>query len=279
MELSFTNKKGEVRFFGGGSKGDWHILEVEGLGLLPLNAQTVTYCGEHGQKTVSKTMPGRTITVTAEVKGSDRNDRAKIVSETLRVLARDGVLAVRTFRERVVDCYLKEAREGKRDGNFRKYIFMFVCDDCYFRDRKETEVLLSGRTDLLTDGFVIGDGVVLTERKCGGVINNDSDVDIRGKLVIVCGKEGCVVVKNKTTEAELRLSVEKGRLYEVDLDQRTIVDENGEDCIHILDDSCYMSDFYLTEGLNDIAVSDTEGNAMVGSMKYVYFKKYVEATD
>ncbi|MBQ8540579.1 MAG: phage tail family protein [Clostridia bacterium] len=279
MELRFFNKKGEVRFFGGGSEGNWHIIEVEGLGLLPLTTQTVNYYGEHGQKTVSKTMPGRPITITAEVKGADRNDRAKIVSETLRILAKDGVLAVRTFRERVVDCYLKDLREGNRDGNFRTYVFQFMCDDCYFRDRNETEVMLSGRADLLKDGFIIGDGIVLTERRCGGRINNNSDVEVRGKLILVCNREGCVVVKNKTTGAELRLSGEAGNLYEIDLDERTIVDGDNVDCIGILNDDCYMSEFYLAEGVNDIVVSDVEGNDMVGSLKYVYFKKYVEATD
>lgn len=280
MEIQFENKRGILRFFGGGSAGDWHILEVEGLGLPPLNVQTITYYGENGQETVNKRLSGRTITMTVEVKGKDRNERAAIVSKALKILALDGVLSVRTFRERVADCYLKSCTEGARDGNFRKYVLQFVCDSPYFRDKEATEISLFKRADLLTDGFIIGEGVVLTNRIAGGKISNNSDERIRGVITLASGSNTeSVSVINKTVGAVLKLNVEAEKLYTIDLDSRTITDADGSDCLGILDENCFMSDFYLEEGINEIEVTADEGTASDMSMIYSFYKLYTEATD
>lgn len=279
MEIQFENRRGEVRFFGGGV-GDWHILEVEGLGLLPKNCETLTYYGENGQETVKKSLPGRVITLTAEVRGDNRIDRAKIVSRTMRILAEDGVLSVRSFCEKVCDCYLKSCTEGARDGNFRTYVFQFVCDSPYFRSKKRTEIDLFNRIDLLMNGFVIGDGVVLTKRFSGGIINNDADVKVQGCIHVTSGaSSGVITITNKTVGASLVLAVAKNTTYTIDLDKRTIEDAGGENCIGILGDDCYMSDFYIDEGKNEIVVTTESGTSLDLNMVYSFYKNYVEATD
>lgn len=280
MEISFENELGRVRFFGGGKEGNWHITDVSGLGLCTKNAETVSYYGEDGQETVRVSLPARVITLTAEVKAQSRNERAKITSEAMRILAHGGVLGVKTFRERFIDCYLLSASEGARDGNFRSFVFQFVCDNPYFRDVALNSVNLVKREDVLKGPFSIGEGIVLTKRFSGGEIKNDSDIAVRGKIKLsnLTDEENSVVIENATTGKKLIFNLDEKGIYEVDFDKRTIENESGENCIKILDDECYLSDFYIDVGENEIEVKTTDNENAV-SVVYEYYKRYVEATD
>lgn len=284
MEIQFESSGGNVRFFGGGSVGDWHILDVEGLALPPIETKTVTYYGEHGQETVNKRLTGRTITLTAEVKGRSKEERAMIVSKTLKALYNEGVLSVRSYCEKVADCYLKSVKEGERDGNFRKYVFQFVCDSPYFRDKKITTVYLYNKEDLLKDGFVIGDGIVLTRRTSNGTITNKSDMEIRGVLEVASGTyEGYIYLyffnEDLSHYSELKIYVQPGEVYIINPEEGTITDKDGNNRVDILGAGYMLSSFKLVRGVNNFYVRSPQAEHVDVTATVSFYNQYVEATD
>ncbi len=280
MEIKFENELGVIRFLGSGS-GEWRLIDVTGLGLAPRSFETASYSGEAGQVTLSTKLEARTVTISAEVNAKNRNGRAAAVSRAMRILSREGELTVRTFRERSAKCRLNDMQEGSRYGNFRTYAIQFVCDSPYFTDAKDTVTALYKREDLLYDNFVIGDGVVLTRRTSGGTVVNDGDEICEGVMKLAAGGSGeaDVYLANVSTGAELKLHIYAGNTYLVDFEERTITDENGNDCLGILSDESYLSDFYMRVGENVLTfVHDGTGEFTL-TAEYTYRRRYAEATD
>lgn len=302
MYLTYENDVGIVRMSGSGDGCEWRILDVSGLGLAPRSAECVTYSGEAGQKTLSVTSSARTITIKAEVAATSREMRARILSRTLRVFADEGVLYVVTHERRRAKCYLNSADEGERyGGKFRQYVFQLVCDSPYFEDVEEVENALFYREDLLNDteyywseedeygfGFA-SDGTLvttesgyLTKRTQGGTILNDGDAEAEGVLTIAVTDEsedesGVVTIANSTTGSEVKINVTCGETYTIDVYEREIYDQDGNERLDVLDEESYISDLVLQRGENEIAFS-YEGEIVIDA-KWVYRRKWAECTD
>lgn len=280
MEIKFENELGVIRFLGSG-RGEWRLIDVSGLGLAPRSFETVTYAGEAGQATLSITPGARAVTISAEVNAKSRNDRALAVSRAMKILSKPGELTVRTFRERSARCYLSDMQEGERHGSFRTYAIQFTCDSPYFTDSKDTVTALYRRKDLLCDNFVIGEGTVLTERISGGKIINNGDEICEGVMKLAAGGEGeaDVILANVSTGAEIKLHVYAGNTYLIDLEERTITDENGKDCLEILSDESYLSDCYMEIGENELIFTHNGNAGFTLTAEYTYRRRYAEATD
>lgn len=280
MEIQFKNDSGTVRFLGYG-RGGWRLIDVTGLGIAPRSFETVSYSNEAGQKTLSITPGARTITVSAEVNAGSRNARAAAVSRAIRILSKPGELTVRTFRERCAKCCLGDMQEGERSGNFRRYALQFICDSPYFTDVYDTVVPMYERTDLLRDNFVIGDGVILTKRIAGGRIVNDGDEICEGVLTLAASGAGeaDVVITNSAAGGAIKLHVGAGHTYKIDLEERTITDEEGRSALNILADESYLSDFYIAVGENEVKFTHNGGDGFFLTAQYTYRRKYTEATD
>lgn len=282
MEIQFKNDSGTVRFLGYG-RGDWRLIDVTGLGIAPRSFETVSYSNEAGQKTLSITPGARTITVSAEVNAGSRNARAAAISRAMKILSKPGELTVRTFRERCAKCYLGDMQEGERSGNFRRYALQFICDSPYFTDVYDTVVPMYERTDLLCDNFVIGSGSgrVLTKRISGGRIINDGDEICEGVLTLAAGGAGeaDAVIANSAAGGAIRLRVGAGHTYKIDLEERTITDEEGRSALDILSDESYLSDFYIAVGENEVKFTHSGGDGFSLTAQYTYRRRYTEATD
>lgn len=280
MEILYKNEFGCVRFVGSGY-GEWHIMDVTGLGLPLRTFETVTYAGEAGQVTLSERFEARTVTLSAEVRGKSREERAVIYTEALKVFAHPGDLTVRGVRERRIRARVADIAEGERHGNFKTYAVQFVCDSPFFTDVSEQRAAMYLREDLLgrdTGGkFTIGEGQVLTRRITGGTLLNDGDFECAGVMKIQTFGEGEaeLEIENAATGGAVKLTVTAKKTYTIDFDARTITDETGADALEILSSDSYLSDFYLVPGANEIRF--TVESESVSEAEFTYNKRYLSA--
>lgn len=272
IKLKFFNSLGEVLF----DKDNWHIFEIDGLSLPTKQVTAVRYINQPGQTTTYSIENPRTITVSGDINLKNREYDA--FSDASRVLAKDGVLEIETDAFiRQINARCIEFIPGEKRGAYRQFVVQFLCDSPFFEDIDYTETVIYERVPLLNKDTVLP--AIFSSRTSKG------DVFCRGTAfsepkiyVSVPEGVGALIISNITTGSSICLEYDGSIFSEliIDVENRTITDENGISRLDILTDDSFFGGFLIESGVNRIEVINSDVSQAVEA-KMEYKIRYQEA--
>lgn len=254
-QIIFQSSAGVVRF-GGGGKDAWRMTEVSGLGMSGKSFQTVVYSSEAGQRTIGEQRSRRIITIGGDVCGGSHPVSVRI-ADAVKALDKPGWLTVRhagICRRIWARCSALE--QGQRKGAFRTFRVQFCCDSPFFEELEPRKTALFERKNEIKTTFCFP--CVMSERTSRGSVVNSGDAEAEPVFDIYFGENAQfdkaveITLYNRSTGEKLTVSYlpEAGEVVTIDIPQRRIFNNKGENLISILADDSYMSLFTLAEGVN-----------------------------
>lgn len=279
-KIIFQSGAGTVQL-GGGQEDAWRMTEVSGLGMSGKSFQTAVYSAEAGQRTIGEQRSSRVVTIGGDVCCGSLPVSARIAA-AVKVLDKPGWLTVlhagvcRRIRAR---CAAFE--QGQRRGPYRTFRIQFCCDCPFFEATEPCETALFERKNKIKTTFCFP--CVMSERTSKGIVVNGGDVEAEPVIEIYFGENAQfdeavdITLYNHSVKEKLTLSYlpEAGELITIDIAQRRIFNNKGENLISILTDDSYMSLFTLAEGANNLEV--VCGNSIDFSIVCRFTNRYLEA--
>ena len=279
-KIIFENNIGRLCLSGGGDEA-WRITKISGLGMADKKYQTVSYFSEAGQKTINERREARIITIAGDVFAAEKWATRKI-SQAIKILDKPGWLTIRSNGiNRRIRARCSGFENGEVYGNFRKFAMQFCCDCPYFEDVGKDSIALFKKTKEIKSTFNLPK--IFTCRTSDGIVVNQGDVEAEPILniyfgsQIAGGEKVTLTIYNKTTECKLVMFLypEPDDIVTLDVTNRKIYNDRGENLIADLSDDCSLSKFTLKEGPNYITVtSDVETNLSVVCR---FTNRYLEA--
>lgn len=272
-QMIFQNERGKLCFSGGG-KAMLSITEISGLGMSPKSFETAVYVETPGQKTLSETREARVITVAGDICGKS------MLSKTIRVLDAPGWLMIYgdgKIRKIYARCISFE--QGKRYGQYHRFVLQFSCDSPYFEEKDESKVALFLRIDEIKSPFVLP--CRFSSRTSSATVINRGDVEAEPVFEIHFsnGAEELwdVTIQNEQTGEKLTLSIPAvaGDCVTVDVEKRKIYNQKGENLLSALSQDSYLSRFHLKSGANLISVTSEQADGINVICRFV--NRYLEA--
>ena len=285
MRIRIENKYGSFSI--GGSGNDiFDIKAIEGLGLPDITLNTVQYAGQEGRETLSSSREYRTITISGDIKGKDK-DRA--VRRAIKILSAPvDVLICVGNRKRRLSCRCTSFTPPYGKQVYKDFVLQIECDSPYFSDDSKTEKKVYSREKLLPFDYASYFG---SSQKAISILTNRAVVtnagDVRAEPVIKIQNTGGVadlssgiVIQNETTGQKVTLlyTTKANETVTLDIPGRTIKNDAGENLINTLSNDSYLSDFWLEEGANTISVT-TNGSGERVVVSCEFYNQYLEVMD
>lgn len=272
IKLRFFNSLGEVVF----DKNGWHLTEAEGLGIPTKQISAARYANQPGQATMSALANPRAITLSGDVNLKISGQDA--LSKGCGVLDAEGILEVCTDRFiRRIGARCTELVLGDRNGPFRSFVVQFLCDCPYFEDLEYTENVIYERTPMLGRETVLP--AMFSGRVSKGTVQYPGSAFSEPIMYLsVPEGSGTITVSNLTTGEKIGLNYD-GSLYselKVDVQNRTITDENGVLRLDVLTDDSFFDGFNLRSGENRIEAINSQVEVDIKA-KLRYKVRYTEA--
>ncbi len=285
MILKYKSDGGEV-FIGDPRTGkyDYWLSGIEGLEQVRATATTVSYVGQPGQVTLSKTPEARTITISGRVQGE--TGQRRFLTERLCAAfdnTKEGTLTIYDRGKiRRIKGYTSSAPTfGERGFGSAPFTLAITCDNPFFMDGQDSSIAIYSRVDNLFTPMTFPR--VFTYRNTVGVCMNNGDVPVLPIIRITVTRSADehtsgIRITNKTTGSFILLqyNAEAGETIEVDANARTITGSRGGDLLFYKSTDTQLQDFELMPGKNEIEVTGN-GEGQIFEAFAVYSNLYAEA--
>lgn len=279
FNIRFFNETGSIGFGGGRSGSCWKVTSADGLAFCGRNFTCVKYAGQDGQKTTNVAVNARVITLSGDVLLSD-NFSVEFKS-AMAVLENEGTLEIKTdLGTRRIKARCCDFRENGRKGKYMLFVVQFICDDPYFEDADKTEVAIYKEIPRLDAEFAFPGK--FSERISRRTIVYEGTREAEPVFFISVdeGKDGenKLVIKNHTSGENLTFDYGGvlGDFITVDIENRKIYNQDGENLLKYLADDSFFDGFHLFPGSNDIEVINRNINTGI-SVNCCYANRYSEA--
>ncbi len=259
-KIILKNSLGEICLFGGGNN-KIRLTAIKGLEFVPKSYKTVKYSGTDGLDTVDEVHSSRTITGSGDIFITT----LKELNALYNVFAEKGEITVFKDRNKYKNSYKPISFEitDKYPKCFT-FVFQIVCDNpCFLALEPERKNIFS-RQDLVKEGFVLP--TAFTQRVFSVKLINKghkkAEPVITVKNNILEGETFKIQIINHTTGQSLSLEnvLSETEKIVIDIKNRKITNQNGENIDILLSADSYLSDFYITTGINEIEFySDKDG--------------------
>ena len=279
-QLVFQNEEGTI-CIGGGAKNAWRMTDISGLGMAPKTFQTAILSSQAGQRTISERKGARVITVAGDVHSGEMPLAAHL-SKAIRIFDKPGWLSVRAgAKSRRIWARCTAFELGKRIGPYREFQLQFYCDSPYFEESGKNTIALFEREKMLKDTFSFP--CVMSSRISKGTVINGGDVEAEPVFEIYFGvlgdegETGNLELLNRSNGQRLSIShtAEGGETLTVDIPNRKIYNQNGENLISTLSDDSFLSSFVLDKGKNEVEVINHASRGICVVCRFS--SKYLEA--
>ena len=282
FEARFENKYGLIRF-GGGSGPVFRTKEFAGLGPPKKEFKVAGYAGQPGQELISEKDLARVITLSGDVipRGSMQRELARMI----KILYHPGKLTILSgSRKRSIRCRCTDFDDPERRGKKNAgTVIQFTCDNPYFTDDERRRVDLFQRKNLIQTTFTLP--CAFSSRVNRLNVINSGDVQTEPVFTIynsgtasALAESYGIEIENHTTGQSLLIErhTQSGEVITIDIPARKITSSIAGDITASISQDTYLSDFWLSEGANDIeAVNYNAGEDI--SVVMEYDNKYIEA--
>lgn len=249
--IDFENQSGKINICGG-IKPLLSPLSVSGLGLPEKQDSVAIFAGQAGQKLVQSRDTARHILITGHVH-TDYNEAVR----ACRILYHPGILTFRianTVKSIDAVCIGFSDKKIEKNGMFYLEI-RFRCDNPYFRHPDTVVKYIYNREGKLKSDFTLP--CVISERVTTGFCVNDGDIPAEPVLEVENrGLSACAGfdIVNITTGKSLnyRGEIPSGGKIILSVPARTVTDHLGTDKLMHLKEDCYLSEFSLATGENEL---------------------------
>lgn len=246
VDIRFLSNYGSVQI-AGGVRPMLLLTSVSGLSMPEKEVKYAVFKNIAGRKALSCRDLARKIKITGESAFEN--------TDAPSVLYADGELVFKTERmTRKIGARCVFLSDRKTDG---KFVIEFECDSPYFHDEKDLSVPVYSRVKLVETPFTLP--LVFTSRIREGNCKNESKVVCEP---VICLKnngdlQSGITLTNKTTGVVISLSVEieNGGEVLIDIKNRTIVNDKGENLLPYLSETSYLHEFSLVPGDNIICLT------------------------
>lgn len=279
FNIRFYNEIGSVDFGGGGADTLWKITKAEGLAFCGRSFVTARYAGKDGQETCDVVINPRIITLCGDVRIDDPFNSE--IASCLSVFEQPGTLEISTnFGKRTIDAKCCEFVQGDRKGKYVLFTVQFVCDDPYFEDADRTEIYIYKKIPLLDGEFVFPG--MFSKRITRTNIQYAGTCKVEPVFFISVdeGRDGenLLIIKNHTSGESLTLNygAVMGECITVDVKNRKIYNQEGENLLKYLSDDSFFDGFHLCNGDNDIEVINRNSNTGI-TVSCCFANRYSEA--
>lgn len=267
MRIVIKSKYGEFEI-GGGGHSSCRLLDIAGLGLPLVDAQTVTFAGAAGYTISSKTDNARTITMSFDFSGTPQK-----ALEIMKILqAECEIFMYFSGCERKIKgiCLNPSEVENIIYKKMYKIVLQFECPNPYFEDIEAPDVSLSTRVDMFPTSYENGMAyitlpAVATVRNSETIVVNSGDVPVYPKITIIAnGDMESIILENRTTGAFVKINyaIVSGEVIVVDVKNREITSSIHGNILNKQSDDTIMADFYLAEGENDLLLANNTSNSI-----------------
>lgn len=288
FEMRFENNRGTI-VFGDGKDGKIRTISALGLALPSYESNTIQNIDGRGQRTISRKMLARTITISADVIG----DSQYMLSRMARILGEDGQLTVRFGnKKRKIKCYCASFSDPERIcPGVASVVVQFTCDDPAFADIADTNISVFRRQDMIYGEYTLP--MVFTIR------TNDADILVAGDIetepvftiyntnsdeVSLQDTEYGIEIRNETTGKFIKLNYHTtdGETITIDIPNAEITssvqteDNNYGNLLNFLSNDTYLTDFNLIPGVNHIVATNYNIGESI-SVVCTYNNRYGEA--
>lgn len=277
FEIVFYNDKGSVTFGGGRSESNWRVIETDGLGLSGKSYTSCIFENSIGQETVNVHINARTITLNGDFFMTE-NYKSEYKA-ALTTLDKDGILEVRSVDGNLrIKAYCTQFLPLPKKGEYLPFTVQFVCDEPYFESSEAYEVPIFKTIPRLNSEFVFPD--MFSERITRRNIFISSNAETEPVIIINSGRNpsGCLHIKNHTSGESLTINYEplSDEFITVDVKNRKIFNQNGENLLSYLADDSFFDGFHLYPGDNDIEVTIGTANTEL-EVFLRYNERFLEA--
>lgn len=285
MRIRIENKYGSFSL-GGLRKDMFGIKAIEGLGLPDITLNTVQYAGQEGRETLSASREYRTITISGDIKGNNK-DRA--IRKAIKILSAPvDVLIYVGNRKRRLLCRCTSFAPPYGNRFFKEFVLQIECDSPYFSDTNETKEAVYREEKKLPceHAEYFGSGQkIISELIQEGTVINLGDVPAEPIITIInTGRTSDIstgiVIENKTTGQKITLNyaTKQEETVTVNIPERKIYSDDGTNLINKLSNDSYLSDFWLEEGANKISVTaNSTAETIVAYCSF--YNQYLEVMD
>lgn len=283
LRITFKNELGELEF--STYQGQNRIDEMTGFEMLPPSYHTVS--GNYGVKTVDTTPAPRTMTLKFELTYNGdmfllHRKRAKLS----QILSKPGVLTVQRYHtKRKIDVQQITLEPGERCEIWQDYIVQFTADDPYFHDIHNIELPIFQRVDHITNTFTLP--MVFTTKLSKTNIVMEGHEKVRPTIRIYNKSTSGTAtgsdeigfrIENHTTGQKLKINhtTVNGEVITINTQSGDITSSVKGDIIESLDLESFLSNFWLTPGINEVSVTNFNLTEEITTI-CEYSNNYVEA--
>lgn len=284
MQIEYSNKRGTV-IFGGGSRNDFNMTAIEGLGPVEKRAEAASFYGQPGVETINISDGSRTITISGDLLKLNR----KVYANALSVLNLPGVLTIifSDGERRLIDVSYVNVTPGDECGAWQKYVIQFHCDYPYFRSSNERLVKSYEKVDHIDTEFTLP-GVFTTESG-NKAVNYQGNARCDESQIFIYVTENPnpeltqdegsgISISNATTGESIRFTytMQAGDVYTINIGKRKITNQNGTDLTRYISNDTFLDGFHLEPGENTIRTHNYQGTLNVEIMMF-YTDYWIEA--
>jgi hypothetical protein len=252
---------------------------MSGFGIPTKEYETVTFVSENGVTTIGEKDLPRTITITGDLLGGQRE-----IMNALKSFYFPGELYCDfgVIRRKIgCKCINIEDMERHINCGINTFTVQLQCDYPYFSDWNDTVQSLSGYKNLVTDTFTLP--CVFTELLQESTVYNNGDKYVYPIIRISSNyspsiSDAVLSIINHTTEARIDINhtMQNGETVTLNLATRQITsDIAGKITMHISDDTV-LSGFFLDVGENRLSF-ETSDTAQPLTAEIIYNKIYIMA--
>lgn len=282
MLIKFYNDTGSALF--GASSTDvtpFRLTGAEGFSAPDKTFTKVGFAGMPGQVTSQTQVNARVITLSGDFLLNSASVRA--YEKLLCILDSEGWLCVYSDgKKRKIKAVCSDFAEGERNGEFVSFAVQFTCDNPFFEDFEPVKKYIFKRTGCIDSEFmlpgVFTDRISKGDILYGGSAKSEPVICIRNPEETKARTSDGIEIRNNTHGECIKLMYvpKKGEEITVDIAERKIYNDSGENLLRYISDDTYLDEFALYPGKNEIEVilNGTYGELTVAC---TFSNKYIEA--
>ncbi len=264
----------------GGSSSFVNLKKVSGLGLPAVEYEEQPYAGQSGTTTTGRRDLPRTITLSGDMNGGQRE-----IMKFLKSFYFPGYLECESGRiKRKINCKCinMDDIERRLGSGINSFTVQLQADNPYFSDVHETTLPLAGYENVVTTKFTLP--TAFTKRVHEGNCDNTGDIICYPVIKIYArhnpteGVENIITLCNATTGAKIIINhtMTIDEVLTVDIPSREIVSNINGDITNQLEDGVELSKFHLAVGSNNITY-ETADTSQPLAVSVTYNNRYIMA--
>ena len=276
MKIILKNKYGEF-IMGGGSHPRARIINIDGLGLMAREVNSITFEGQPGVTTTSSRDLQRTITISLDFYGGEHEVEKlyRIIYEPVEILCFFGEKRRKITGRCINACDVSSIIYRE----WQTVVLQFCCDNPYFCDFKNNVIKIATPKDMLPNTFLDGEWYISLPA-IATAIDNTVQVENRGSTIIYpvirlyshkqeadSPESFGLAIKNLTTGKSIWINynLSKEEVITIDLLKRKIKSNISGDITNKISDDTVLGDFFLTTGANQLRVESLNANDLLSA--------------